>query len=134
MNAIHFFANKNCIEIYDSITVGHKPLGTDLFELQMGLIEIGNGQAVWAGSLQNANNGEKHYFKGWSGLVANLREILTSFGQLEVLKVLMQIKEVMYCGQDHPTSRSTFFQSGYGTENPSPSLFSGDYIDACRCN
>jgi len=134
MNAIQFFANKNCTEIDDSMAIGHKPLGTDLFELQMGLIEIGNGQAVWAGSLQNVNNGEKHYFKGWLGLVANLREILTPIAQLEVLNALMQIEEVIYCGPDRSTSRSTFFQSGNRAENPSPSLFSGDYIDACRCS
>jgi hypothetical protein len=132
MNTIQFF--ENCTEIDDPMAVGRKPLGNDLFELQMGLIEIGNGQAVWAGSLQNVNNGEKHYFKGWSGLVANLREILTPFGQLEVLNMLTQIEEVMYCGPDRSTSRSTFFQSGNRAENPSPNPFSGDYIDACRCS
>ena len=93
MNTIQFFANKNYTEIDDPMELGHRPPGTDLFELQMGLIEIGNGQAVWGGSLQNVNNGEKRYFKGWSGLVANLREILTPFAQLEVLKALMRTKE-----------------------------------------
>jgi hypothetical protein len=131
MNAIQFFANKNCTEIDDPMAVGHKPLGTDLFELQMGLIEIGNGQAVWAGSLQNVNNGEKHYFKGWFGLVANLREILTPIAQLEVLNALMQIEEGMDCRPDRSTFRSTFFQSGNRAENPSPSPFSGVYIGAC---
>jgi len=96
MNAIQFFANKNRAEIDDPMDVGHRPPGTDLFELQVGLIEIGNGEAVWGGSLQNVNNGEKRYFKGWSDLDANLREILTPFAQLEVLKALMQTREVMY--------------------------------------
>jgi hypothetical protein len=90
MNAIQFFANKNCAEIDDPMGVGHRPLKTDLFELQMGLIDIGNGQTVWGGSLQNVNNGEKRFFKGWSGLVANLQEILTPSAQLEVLKELMR--------------------------------------------
>jgi hypothetical protein len=112
MNAIQFFASENCTEIDDPIAVGHKLLGTDLFELRMGLIEIGNGQAIWAGSLQNVNNGEKHYFKGWSGLVANLRKVLTPFAQLEVLNALMQIDEGRYCRPDRSTFRSTFFQSG----------------------
>ena len=96
MNTIQFFANKNCVEIVDPIDAGHRPPGTDLFELQVGLIEIGNGQAVWGGSLQNVNNGEKRYFKSWSGLDANLRENLTPFAQLEVLKALMQTREAMY--------------------------------------
>lgn len=96
MKTVQFFANMNFSEIDDPMAVGHKPLGTDLFELQMGLIEIGNGQAVWAGSLQKVYNGEKRYLKSWSGLVANLREILTPFAQLEVLNALLQTKEVMY--------------------------------------
>ena len=96
MNVIQFFANKNCTAIDDPMAVGCKPLGTDLFELQMGLIEIGNGQAVWGGSLQNVNNGEKRYFKSWSSLDMNLRKILTPSVQLEVLKALMQTKEVVY--------------------------------------
>lgn len=128
MNAIQFFANKNCTEIDDPMAVGQKrPVGADLFELQMGLIEIGNGQAVWAGSLQNVNNGEKHYFKSWSGLVANLRKVLTPFAQLEVLNTLMQIEGGMYCRPE----RSTFFQSGNRAENPSGSAFSDDYMTAC---
>jgi len=131
MNTIQFFANENCTEIDDPMAVGRKPLGNDLFELQMGLIEIGNGQAVWAGSLQNVNNGEKHYFKGWSGLVANLRKVLTPFAQLEVLNALMQIEEGMYCRQDRSTSRSTFFQSANRAENPSGNPFSDDYMTAC---
>jgi hypothetical protein len=131
MNAIQFFTNKNCTEIDDPMAVGHKPLGTDLFELQMGLIEIGNGQAVWGGSLQNVNNGEKRYFKGWSGLVANLRELLTPFSQLEVLEALLQTKEVMYWRQNRSTSCSTFFQSGNRAENPSGNPFSDDYMTAC---
>jgi len=96
MITIQFFANKNDSEIVDPLDIGHRPLGTDLFELQVGLIEIGNGQAVWGGSLQNVNNGEKRYFKSWSSLDVNLREILTPSAQLEVLKALMQTKEVVY--------------------------------------
>ena len=132
MKTIQFFTNKNCTEIDDPMAVGHKPLETDLFELQMGLIEIGNGQAVWGGSLQNVNNGEKHYFKGWSGLVANLRELLTPFAQLEVLEALLQTKEVMYWRQNRSTSCSTFFQSGNQDENLSRNPLSDDYI-AARC-
>lgn len=94
MNAIRFFANKNYTEIEDPMDVGHKSLKMDLFELQMGLIDIGNGQAVWGGSLQNVNNGEKRFFKGWLGLAANLQETLTPSAQLEVLKALMRTKEV----------------------------------------
>jgi hypothetical protein len=97
MSTIRFFANKNSSAIVDPIDVGHRPPGRDLFELQMGLIEIGNGQAVWGGSLNNVNNGEKRYFKGWSGLVANLQEILTPLAQLEVLKALMRTKEAYGC-------------------------------------
>jgi len=100
MNAIRFFANKNYTEIDDPIDVGHRPPETDLFELQMGLIDIGNGQAVWGGRLQNANNGEKRFFKGGQGLVANLQEILTPSAQLEVLKALMRTKEAWY-GHEH---------------------------------
>ena len=50
MNAIRFFANKDYAEIDDPMDIGHRPPVTDLyellFELQMGLIDIGNGQAV----------------------------------------------------------------------------------------
>lgn len=93
MSTIRFFANKNCFEIVNPIDIAHRPAGTNLFELQMGLIDIGNGQAVWGGSLQNVNNGKKRFFKDWSGLVANLQEILTPLAQLEVLKALMQTEE-----------------------------------------
>jgi hypothetical protein len=93
MNAIRFFANKNYAKIEDPVCIVHGRLGNDLFELQMGLIDIGNGQVLWGGTLQNVNNGEKRFFKGWSGLVANLREILTPSAQLEVLKALMRTKE-----------------------------------------
>ena len=96
MKTIRLFANKHFSEIVDPIDVGHRPAATNLFELQMGLVDIGNGQAVWAGSLQKVYGGEKRYFKGWSGLVANLREILTPFAQLEVLKALLRTKEVLY--------------------------------------
>lgn len=93
MNAIRFFAKKNYTEIHDPMEVGHWPPTTDLFELQMSLIDIGNGQTVWGGSLQNVNNGEKRFFKGWSGLAASLQEMLTPSAQLEVLKALMRTRE-----------------------------------------
>ena len=96
MKTVQFFVDKNFSEIVDPMDVGHRPAGTKLFELEMGLVDIGNGQAVRAGSLQKVYDGEKRCFKGWSGLVANLREILTPFVQLEGLKALLQTKEVMY--------------------------------------
>jgi hypothetical protein len=96
MNAIRFFANKNYTEIEDAVHIGHRRLRTDLFELQMSLIDIGNGQVLWGGTLQNVNNGEKRFFKGWSGLVANLQEILTPSAQLEVLKALLRTKDAVY--------------------------------------
>jgi hypothetical protein len=95
MNAIRFFANKIYAEIEDPVDVGHRPPRTNLFELQMGLIDIGNGQALWSGTLQNVKNGEKRFFKGWSGLVANLQEILTPSAQLEVLKALIRTKDAV---------------------------------------
>lgn len=76
--------------------IGHRLLRTDLFELQMSLIDIGNGQKLWGGTLQNINKGEKRFFKGWSGLVANLQEILTPSAQLEVLKALLRTKDAVY--------------------------------------
>jgi len=133
MNAIRFFANENCTEIEELMTVGHKSLGNDLFELQMGLIEIGNGQAVWAGSLQNVNSGEKHYFKGWPGLFANLREILSPIAQLDLLNALVQMEQGMDCRQDRSTSRSMFHQSGNRAENLSENAFSDAYMTACGC-
>ena len=95
MNAIRFFANKNYDEIEYPVSIGHRPLRTDLFELQMGLIDIGNAQVLWGGTLQNVRNGEKRYFKGWSGLVANLQEILTPSAQLEVVKALIRTKDAV---------------------------------------
>jgi hypothetical protein len=89
MKTIQFFADKNFSEIVDTIDVGHKPAETNLFELQMGLVDIGNGQAAWAGSLQKAYGGQKRYFKGWSGLVENLQEILTPLAQFRVLQELI---------------------------------------------
>lgn len=94
MNTIRFFANKNDTEPEDPMEIGHGSPVTDLFELQMGLIDIGNGQAVWGGSLQNVNNGEKHFFKGWSGLVTNLQPMLIPSAQLEVLKALMRTTDL----------------------------------------
>lgn len=93
MNTIRFFADRNYTEPEDPVEVGHRSPRTDLFELHTGLIDIGSGQAVWGGSLQNVDNGEKHFFKGWSGLVANLQEMLTPSSQLEVLKALMRTKD-----------------------------------------
>ena len=89
MNGIQFFASKNYADIADHIDVGHRPPETDLFVLQVGLIDIGNGQAVWGGSLQRVYNGEKRYFKGWSELAANLQEILTPLAQFRILQELM---------------------------------------------
>jgi hypothetical protein len=96
MNAIRFFANKNSAEIEDPMDMGHRLLGGDLFELQVDLIDIGNGQALWGGTLQNVKSGKKRFFKGWSGLVANLQEILTPSAQLEVLKALLRTKDAVY--------------------------------------
>jgi len=96
MNTIRFFANKNYAEIEDPVHIDHRQLRTHLFELQMGLIDIGNGQVLWGGTLQNVNNGEKRFLKGWSGLFANLQEILTPSAQLEVLKALIRAKNVVY--------------------------------------
>jgi len=90
---IRFFANTAYMEPLDLMDFGHPSPATDLFELQMSLIDIGNGQAVWGGSLQNVNNGEKHFFKGWSGLVVNLQQVLTPSAQLEVLKALMRTRD-----------------------------------------
>lgn len=92
MNAIRFFANRDYTED-DSRDVGHGWPKADLFELQMGLIDIGNGQAIWGGRLQNVNNGEKRFFKGWSGLAANLQDMLTPAAQLEVLQALIRRKQ-----------------------------------------
>lgn len=89
MKTIRFFANKDFSEIVDPIDVGHRPAGTNLFELQMGLVDIGNGQAVWIYSLKRVYNGEQRYFKDWAGLVAGLQEILTPLAQLRVLQELM---------------------------------------------
>lgn len=89
MNAIQFFTDKDCFPTCDPLDVPRRPIGADLFELQMFLADIGNGQKAWYGSLQSMNGGEKHYFKGWSGLVANLQGILTPTAQLEVLKTFL---------------------------------------------
>jgi hypothetical protein len=101
MNAIQFFANKNFAETVDPMDIGHRPPEKDLFEVQIGLVDIGNGQDVWFGSLKNVHNGEKHYFRGWSELVANLQGILTPFAQLEVLKALLPGKQMTYFVQRH---------------------------------
>lgn len=93
MKVIRFFADRNCRETVVPMNTGHSPAKINLLELQLGLVDIGNGQAVWAGSIQKVYGGEKRYFKGWSGLVGNLREVLTPLRQLEVLNALLQIKE-----------------------------------------
>jgi hypothetical protein len=69
----------------------HRPAGADLFELQMFIVDLGNGQKSWYGSLQNVESGEKHYFKGWSGLAAYLHGILTPNAQLEMLKTFIML-------------------------------------------
>jgi hypothetical protein len=71
----------------------HRPAGADLFELQMFFVDIGNGEKEWCGSLQNVIDGGKRYFKGWSGLVANLQGILTPPAQMEVLKALLPLHD-----------------------------------------
>lgn len=88
MNTIQFFTDKDCFPACDPMDVLHRPIGADLFELRIFLVDIGNGQNAWYGSLQNVDNRKKHYFKGGSGLVANLQGILTPTAQLEVLKTL----------------------------------------------
>ena len=104
MNTIQFFANKNDSEIADPLDIGNRPAGTNLFELQMGLVDIGNGQAVWVSSLRKIYNGEQRYFKDWSGLVAGLQEILTPLAQFRVLQELMaQISPGNSC-KTHPES------------------------------
>jgi len=96
MNSIQFFANKDCSKKDNSTNVGDEPAVKDLFELQTWLVDIGNGQKEWCGKLHNVSTGEKHFFKGWPGLIANLQEILTPFAQLEVMRTLLPIEEVMY--------------------------------------
>jgi hypothetical protein len=93
MNAIQFFTDKDCFPTCDPMDVPQRPVGADLFELQMLLVDIGNGHNVWCGRLQNVSDGEKHYFKGWSGLVTNMQNILTPFAQLKVLNVLLPMKD-----------------------------------------
>lgn len=89
MNTLQFFTDKDCFPTCDPMDVPHRPAGADLFELQMFLVDIGNGQNAWYGRLQKMDNGDKHYFKGWSGLATNLQGILTPSAQLEVLKTFV---------------------------------------------
>jgi len=96
MNSIQFFANKGCSKKDNSMNGIHEPTGNDMFELQAWLVDIGNGHKEWCGKLHNMSTGEKHFFKGWSGLIANLQEILTPFAQLEVMRTLMPVEEVTY--------------------------------------
>jgi hypothetical protein len=88
MNTIRFLANKICSETVDPIDIGNRPAGINLFELQMGLVDIGNGQAVWVSSLKKVFNGEQRYFKDWSELATGLQEILTPPAQFRVLQEL----------------------------------------------
>lgn len=96
MNSIQFFADKDCSKKDNLMNGDYRPTGKDLFELQTWLVDIGNGQKEWCGKLHNVSTGEKRFFKGWSGLIANLQEILTPFAQLEVMRALMPIEEVAY--------------------------------------
>ena len=90
MNTVQFFTDKECFPACDPMDVQHRPVGADLFELQMFLVDLGNGQNAWYGSLQNVEDREKHYFKGWTGLVLNLQGILTPMAQLALfMKVFM---------------------------------------------
>jgi hypothetical protein len=91
MSTLQFFTCTNCLEAYDPVDVRHRPAGTELFALEMFLVDIGNGRNEWYGSLQNINNGEKHYFKGWSGLVANLQGLLTPSVQMEILRAILPL-------------------------------------------
>lgn len=89
MNTVQFFIDKNCFEACDLIDGRQSQLETKLFELQMFLVDLGNGQNAWYASLQSVHDGKKHYFKSWSGLVANLQVLLAPNAQLEVLKALL---------------------------------------------
>lgn len=96
MNTLQFFTDKDCFPACDPMDVPHRPAGADLFELQMFIVDIGNGQKAWYGSLQNVESGQKHYFKGWSGLAAQLHGILTPGAQLEVLKAILPPEDAAY--------------------------------------
>lgn len=96
MSTLQFFTYRNCLEAYDPMDVRHRPAGTDLFALQMFLVDIGNGRNEWCGSLQKVNDGEKHYFKGWSGLAGKLEGLLIPSAQLDVLKALLPFDEAAY--------------------------------------
>jgi hypothetical protein len=95
MSTIQFFTDKDCFPACDPMDVPHRPVGAALFELQMFLVDIGNGQNAWYGRLQNVSDGGKYYFKGWSGLVANLQGILTPIAQLEVLEAFLSMRRRM---------------------------------------
>jgi len=89
VNAIQFFTDRNCFPACDAMDLRHRPDGADLFEVQMFLVDIGNGQNIWYGRLKNVNDGEERYFKGWSGMAASLEGILTPLRQLEVLETFL---------------------------------------------
>ena len=96
MNTVQFFSDKNFPEACNPMDIRHTPAGADVFELQMFLVDIGNGRNAWCGRLQNMNGREKRYFKGWSGLAANLQGLLTPIAQLEVFKVLAPLSKEIY--------------------------------------
>ena len=89
MNTIQFFTDKDCFPACNPMDIPRRPVGATLFELRMFLVDIGNGQNVWYGSLQNVDDGEKYYFKGWPGLVVHLDRILTPSAQLQVMKAFL---------------------------------------------
>ena len=96
MNTLQFFTDKDCFPTCDPLNLLHRPMGADLFELQMFIVDIGNSQKAWYGSLQNMESGEKHYFKGWAGLAAHLHGVLTPGAQLEVLKAILPPDDAAY--------------------------------------
>jgi len=93
MNTIRFCINRNGREADDPMGTEHRPAGACEFELQMFLVDIGNGRKSWYGSLQNVNDEKKHYIRGWSGLVADLQKVLTPSAQLNVLNALLPMKD-----------------------------------------
>lgn len=93
MDTIRFFTDANCVGACELIDARQRVAEANQFEVRMFLVDIGNGQVAWYGSLQNVKKGEPHYFRGWSGLVANLQRILSSGAQLEILKTFAPLAE-----------------------------------------
>ena len=98
MSTIQFFTDRNCLEACDLIDGRPNPLGATQFELRMFLVDLGNGQCDWYGSLQTVNDGNKKYFRGWSGLVSNLQRFLSLGAQLIVLRALIPFDHISYEG------------------------------------